>query len=221
MSLGFVQHPRLFGSPPQTVTVVNQCAIEDSSRERTIPKVYAYLWKWFVFSFVTIVPTYFIVVSTVGLHLEKEHSFIPPIVATLVIFNTVLSWLRNMLSMNLFLKRRRIPSRMFAVLFYIMGGVCWISSSFATMRMESVLQIASSLCGSIVTWIGFITLFNGNLAPPTRQQMTALSQILLAALNSEIRVFLINTVLADEEVRTNSSCPSRSTVDDSGGDFGM
>lgn len=119
----------------------------------------------------------------------------PYIVPTLIVISIViaaLTWLRTMLSMNLVRRSKRTRTRVFSIVLYSMASICYFSSSLAVMQKNWTLQFITSLSGSIIGWIAFITVFEGDFVVPSKQQLGALVQILVLSFLWESRTFVVN-----------------------------
>tara|TARA_B100001741_G_scaffold313530_1_gene320140 strand:- start:4449 stop:5012 length:564 start_codon:yes stop_codon:yes gene_type:complete len=121
---------------------------------------------------------------------EARHSYIIPALLGIAFMISCLSWLQTMLSMNL-LKERTL-ARTSALLLYILASVSFFASSLAVMQQNWVLQFLCSLSGSIIGWLAFITIFEGEFAFPSKQQFGALAQILVLSFLWECRTFMVN-----------------------------
>ena len=113
MTLGYVDGPRRFSNKP--VVVASECHVEDavSAEEhvRTLPIIFDPVWKTFLCIFSTILPLAFIISTSVRLPIPSSMWWMPYALSGVLLAGSGVTWLRNMLSMNLFLKRRRVRTR--------------------------------------------------------------------------------------------------------------
>ena len=204
MSLGFVKREIpvtrcVSMTGPESACKVKD-AIDVNESENVLQphsRLSVFIWRGVVYLVAFVLPFVTLGVSVVNVSL-KGYNFVPGVLVVLVLIISIFQWLRNMFSMNLFVRGRRRKVRFYAIGLYIMSAFYYLAGSFAILRQNWVIQFVASLLGSVTAWTGFIALFNGTFDPPTRQQVIALPQIILLALLWEARSVLTNIVLIQE-----------------------
>lgn len=201
MSLGYVNTAKRFSvqRPPPLPERRVEDAVTAEEQNRSVTT----MWRltWFVTSllFSTTAPVAFMISIVPHLPMKPSLRWTPYALAAIIAAISVLTWLRNMLSMNLFIKRRRVQTRFVAIVLYLLGGICWLASSLAVLKRDWTVQFGASLAASLIGWIGFITIFNGDFSTPSRQQVIALPQILIIAFLWESRTLLVSMVFDEDE----------------------
>ena len=186
MSLGYIsQKGNIIISSSRSNIIV------ENSKHRTIYETP--FWK-FVLRSIIVVPIALIVVTALNLDSSKS-VWIPVGISAIMILTGIVNWVRTMLSMNLFSIDFRNFARFADMYYFIISQMCYIATSYATMNRNWPIQFCSALMGATINWIAFITLFNGDFAPPTKQQLYALMNILLVSLMAEGRVHLMTMYL--------------------------
>ena len=148
------------------------------------------IWKYFSMTIFIFISAFFLTYAW-SIYEPKEKFIVPSLIAVAVVI-ALMTWFRNMLSMNMFHKEKRNKARYFALILYLLAGTCFLASSLAVMQQDSVIQFTSSFAGSIIGWKGFVVVFEGSYRLPTKQQLAALLQILILSGLWELRTFLVN-----------------------------
>lgn len=149
------------------------------------------LWMYCVL-LVSVCVSTFLFVYTLEKYEERKSYIVPSLIAVAVVI-AITTWVRNMLSMNMFANSNANKARRSALILYFLSGACFLASSFAVMSNDSVTQFTSSLIGSVIGWQGFVVIFEGTYGVPSRQQLAALVQILILSGLWEIRTFVVNS----------------------------
>lgn len=122
---------------------------------------------------------------------NQEPVFLALLSATIAI----VSWLQVLLSMNLFnislLTAIYSRVRSSALLLYLAAGMCYYASALAIMENQPLIQFSASLIASFFSWAGFVAIFSGTYALPTKQQFGSLAQILLLSALWEARAYIV------------------------------
>jgi hypothetical protein len=147
-------------------------------------------WRNITFSLYIITSIGLLIYSYINYTVQKSYIF-PSLTAVAITIATV-TWIRNMLSMNMFKRETRNRMRYSALLLYGLAGMCFISSSLGVMQQSSLIQFAASFVGSIVGWQAFLIIYEGDYRIPTAQQIGALVQILILSALWELRTYLVN-----------------------------
>lgn len=146
------------------------------------------IWKFSSFTLFTITSIFLLMYSLMEYKAKKD--FIVPSLVGVAIAISLMTWFRNMLSMNMFSDRNIV--RRFALILYLLAGICFLASSIAVMQQNSFLQFIASFAGAIIGWKGFVVIYEGEYKRPTYQQLAALLQILLISGLWEFRTYLVN-----------------------------
>lgn len=168
--------------------MVQQEEIDVSSLRK--PRVSNVYWRGF-----TMVTSLLLSMTLLGIasrNYTVKYAFIVPSLMFIGTCIALMTWLRNMLSMNKFCKKGRSLARYSAIYFYMLAGFSFFASSLAVMQRKWTLQFVASLSGSVIAWVGFLVIFEGCYKLPSRQQVVALLQILLLAFLWELRTFIVN-----------------------------
>lgn len=152
------------------------------------------LWIYFSMTFF-IASSSFLLFLALSMYDERKKFIVPSLIGVAIIIALV-TWFRNMLSMNMFERDKLNYSRRLALVLYMLAGMCFFASSIAVMEKNSAIQFAASFIGSIIGWKAFVIIFEGIYKFPTRQQVAALIQILLLSGLWELRIFLMNSHFA-------------------------
>lgn len=165
-----------------TVPSSNRIEVEENVNDR--------IWKYVSMSVFVLTAAFFLTYAW-SIYEPKEEFIVPSLIAIAVVI-ALMTWFRNMLSMNMFHKEKRNKARYFALILYLLAGTCFLASSLAVMQQDSLIQFTSSFAGSIIGWKGFVVVFEGSYRLPTKQQLAALLQILILSGFWELRTFLVN-----------------------------
>jgi len=153
------------------------------------------VWRFIVIVVPLLSPIVFITLTAISLDIDKLY------VPFLLIINHtsigLLIWYQVMFSMNLFNKENRNKARFVSLALYISASLVWLSTSYASINQDWTLQFVTSFVGSFIRWIAFITAFNGDLHPPTRQQWIALPMNMIIQILWELRAFTVNITLVE------------------------
>lgn len=196
MTLGYARKPC-------SVVIVKKHLDESAIQDDVVPnetrsRTRIVAWRASLVVVAIAVPLASMTWTAARVSISARHRSTAPLLTVSTLAIGLVTWLQIMLSMNLLTTRRRTGVRFGAILLYVSASIAWLASSFAILQRDSVAQFATSLIGSLVSWLGFITLFNGNFLPPTRQQVGALPIILLLALLWEARTYFTNRILVDD-----------------------
>lgn len=123
---------------------------------------------------------------------QPKQAMILPLLALVSLSIAFLGWLQVLLSMNLLQKMRISRTRLSTLVLYGFSALSYCVSAIAIMENNFVLQFVGSVCGAVLVWIAFISIFHGQYVPPTRQQTWSLVQIILLTLLWDARAYLIS-----------------------------
>lgn len=125
----------------------------------------------------------------------SEWSMLLTLLVVLVFFMGIFMWLRTMLSMDRFSKEKRTPARWGALFIYFSASISLLAASLFAVRGNVPLQFTASLFSSVGTWFAFLSVFEGIIRIPSRQQWGSLLNIFVLSFLYEVRVYIINAEL--------------------------
>jgi hypothetical protein len=124
------------------------------------------------------------------------NNYVPPLLILTCFLIGVFTWVRAVFSMNNVSKYREKYVHV-SFLFYLYASICWMGTSFASIRENWTLQFITSLSGSLNAWIAFVVMYNRSLDIPTKQQFLSLPNVLVLAGLWELRSFFVNIILVE------------------------
>mgnify|MGYP001157605775 CR=1 FL=1 len=147
------------------------------------------LWRCFVFLFA--ITTSFLSLIIGILQYEPRHEYTAPILSLISLTISGSGWMQTMLAMNHIGKDTNQDRKLVAII-YACAGICNIANGLAVAMHNTVLQFVSALFASVISWTGFLVVFEGDFVVPTTQQYFSLFQSLFVSGLWELRTFVIN-----------------------------